>query len=72
MEASGRCGSLSPPGPVSMARVKNVACFTCTDGPLTINSARPAGGMRISLLVTSLPLLVPSCEPVGTPSSATI
>ena len=71
MVASVRWVSLSPPGPVSIASVRKEAFFTLADGPVTMNSARPAVGMRIWLTVTILPCRVPSCEPVGTPSSPT-
>src|SRR6185312_17348661 len=39
---------------------------------VTMNSARLPGPSIMSFAVTSLPWRVPSCEPVGTPSSAAI
>jgi hypothetical protein len=71
MLASGRVGSLSPPGPVSTFKVTKFAALTLGPGLATMNSARAAGASRMLLLVTSVPRLAPSCDPVGTPSSAT-
>src|SRR5436305_695959 len=46
MVASGRAGSLLPAGPVLTANVWKTAFLTANDGPVTMNSPRPAGGIR--------------------------
>src|SRR3569833_1362234 len=45
--ASGRVGSMSPSGPVSTFNVWNTAFLTVAEGAVTMNSARPAVGMRM-------------------------
>src|SRR5690349_14048981 len=47
MIARGRVGSLSPAGPVSMFCVWKTALWTAAVGAVTMNSARPAGGIRM-------------------------
>ncbi len=71
MLARGRCGSLSPIGPVSMPSV--MSCASCTDagGAATMNSTRAAGGSLKCFAGISRPGCAPSCELTGTPSMAT-
>src|SRR5580658_1163342 len=68
----GRRGSTSPAGPVAMFRVTSSATTDAEVGAVTRNSARAAGGKKISVNpVTGEPTTWPSCELVGTPSKAT-